>query len=319
MTTEEINSIIDRYLNGEASPSEKRLIDTFVNTLEKKQTGNRTIASEEMWAAIEDRLEAPRRSKRKRSYALMALGLFLFMTAGLFYYYKINLDKQVEWITKDAPFGQKSIITLTDGSKVFLNSGSSVSFPKEFSAELREIRLTGEAFFEVVRNPLQPFHVHTGNVTTKVLGTSFNVQAFDNEDISITVATGKVQVVASIPNDKSAEDDVSEAILNPMEQGVFKGHKWITSQVELPRFLAWKNNTLRFEDAAMSQVAGALERWYNVQIEFENEQIKGCMINGQFKDQSLKNVLNSIRYMYNIDYRQLTQNQIILYGKGCKN
>ncbi len=321
MKKEEFIQIIEKYLSGEASPSEKRLIDTFFSAQEKSQFKEHIPTSEDMWDQIENRLfdkdlSPPETSGTRRTYLVMTLSVLLFAVVG-FCAYMLAVGTESEIITKVAPYGEKSILLLTDGTKVFLNSGSSISFPKEFAADVREVTLCGEAFFEVTRNPLRPFLVRSGNVTTKVLGTSFNVQAFEWNEISVTVATGKVQVVAAIGN--STPEEVKQLILNPKQQGVFRNQEWTTFEADLSKSLAWRNNTLRFDEARLSDVAAILQRWYNIQIDFENDEILNCSINGQFKDQSLENVLKSIQYMYNVDFKFLTQNQIILYGKGCSN
>jgi hypothetical protein len=118
------------------------------------------------------------------------------MIAGAAGWYLLGKDlfgssKETKFITSSTPRGQKSLITLPDGSRVFLNSESSISYPEFFSKDKREISLTGEAFFDVTRDENRPCIIHSGNVVTKVLGTSFNIQAFDGKDILVTVATGK--------------------------------------------------------------------------------------------------------------------------------
>ncbi len=319
MTKEEFNNIIDRYLSGEASPDEKRLVDHFFKSQRSKQPFRDTSISEEMWAAIEKRVHTRARPKNpaRMIMAILSIVVLFSVCLALFYHNKNTPAESVPWVTKEAAYGQKSVVALTDGSKVFLNSGSSISYPIKFLPEVREIVLEGEAFFEVEKDAARPFVVRTGEITTKVLGTSFNIQAFRGKQISVTVASGKVEVAAesdsALPGGK-----VKRVVLNPMQQAVFKDEELTTTDVDLTKFLAWKNNTLRFDDASIADVATELERWYNVDIEFENDKILNCRINGQFKDQSLVSVLKSIQYMYNINYRNSTQNQIILYGKGCK-
>ena len=321
MTKEEFNSIIDRYLDGEATPSEKRLVENFFSSQKKNHPVDDSISSE-MWKAIEATVHKPAwpirvARKIKLIHVLAPLSIVVILCTGVYFYQYAVPKTTSEWMTEKAPYGQKTIITLTDGSKVFLNSGSTISFPKNFSKN-RQITLSGEAFFEVVRNPARPFTVRSSNVTTKVLGTSFNVQAFIGRNVSVTVATGKVQVEAVI-NDKDSGKRVRKIALTPRQQAVLKGEEWTTSEVDLTNALAWKTNTIRFDETTMDDVAMELERWYNVSVKFEDERIRNCRINGQFKDQSLEHVLKSIQYMYKVDFKYTAQNQIILYGNGCKN
>jgi transmembrane sensor len=223
----------------------------------------------------------------------------------------------VELLSSTTSRGQKLIITMNDGSRVYLNSSSMLSYPATFPSDEREVYLEGEAFFEVVKNENRPFLIHSGNITTTVLGTSFNVNGFDANNISVSVATGKVQV-----NIDDASGDTTNpsnsAVLLPNQQAIYHKQNGLTiASIDIESFIAWKNNTLRFEDMSLQEVAVVLERWYNVTIEFDDLGIKKCRINGQYKDQTLKSVLESIQYMYKINYAFSEGNKLRLYGKGC--
>ncbi|HTF21540.1 MAG TPA: FecR domain-containing protein [Chryseolinea sp.] len=322
MSNEEFNRLIDRYLAGQTTVEETRLMIAFLEHQEQKKSVPDPTVSEALWqsiaAAIEAEPVAVPGSHAWRGYAIVACSLMVVAIFGYFGYHEYA-RKASELITKNAPYGEKSIITLTDGSKVFLNSGSSISFPRNFDKSAREITLTGEAFFEVTRNPRQPFIVRTGDLITRVLGTSFNIQAFDANDISVSVATGRVQVTQG-SNDGVSQSGNSQTIyLEPSQQVSYQNHHFTLSFVDIEKTISWKNNTLRFDETPMSAVGSILSRWYDVDISFDNNDIVNCRINGQFKGQRLEEVLRSIRYMYNIEYEIITPNKIILYGKGCKN
>lgn len=332
MTKEEFLTLIEKYLSGNANSAEQKLVDDFFDAQQIKHATEHYSLSDEMWSSIEgrikERIHTPSYSEQtaKRSHifsntkVLVSLIILMAFSLAVLLTYKetdsIDTDK-VEMLSSVALKGQKSIITLTDGSKVYLNSGSSISYPKVFANGVREITLVGEAFFEVARDEQKPFIVNSGNVTTQVLGTSFNIQAFPNQEISVTVATGKVQVQTK---EKNGKNNFASVILSPNQRVVYNpiNESLITSEVSVERFTAWKSNIIYFEDTSIEDAAKLLEQWYNVSIEFENSQIKYCIINGQYKDQSLGNVLKSIQYMYNIEYEFITQNKIKFYGKGCK-
>ncbi len=184
--------------------------------------------------------------------------------------------------------GQKSTITLSDGSVVRLNSGSRLTYPKVFSGNSREVSLEGEAFFEVIRNERKPFIISTSGVVTEVLGTSFNIRAFPEEDVQVTVATGKVRVAA---------EEGSGVLLTPSEQAVFDTRLGTLEKkaVELDRYLAWKEGRLRFDDARLSDVITALERWYGTTITLQNKAMGNCLIAAQFQNKNLAEVLKVIQ------------------------
>ena len=332
MTREEFNKLIDKYLSGKASPEEERLIDDFFSVQERKQTLQHYRLSEEMWASIEKHIKplpgstsvnsetSPSGRDKKFLIRKILVPLIFSITLGvagavLYLNDGFTRNTSMPWVTSESPKGQKSIITLADGSSIYLNSASSISYPETFEADKREIWLSGEAFFEVTKDEKRPFIVRSGNLVTRVLGTSFNVQAFEGQDIHVTVATGKVQVeTKKDPESK----DVDYVILVSNQQAVYNPQTGlVTKTVDINQFLAWKNHTLYFDNNTLEEVATRLERWYNVSIEFENEKIKYCRINGQYKDMNLNSVLKSIQYMYQIDYKFSNQNNIKLYGKGC--
>lgn len=330
MTEREFNDLIERYLQGKASPSEEKLINNFFNVQKKKADPEQeSIYGKQMWASIQNRL-ALNKSKEKRRIGrvpllkgIVFLILMGVLGGGAYEVYRSGFfeeeKKEVKWLTMTAQRGQKSVVTLSDGTIIRLNSESSVSYPEMFAPDKREIILTGEAFFEVAKNPKRPFIVHTGNLTTKVLGTSFNIQAFPNEKISVTVATGRVEVTAANPAAHEAGDPEANVILTPNLQAVYDPSQQsiTTSEVDIEKYLAWKNGVLKFEDASLEELSATLERWYDVKINFDNERIKRCRINGQYKNQSLRNVLESVQYMYKVDFKFTDQKSVLFYGHGC--
>ena len=323
MTSEELDDLIDRYLSGKASPAEERLIEDFFSSQQKKQTLQHYKLSESMWNSIEENVQQTSGnvhfslSKKRKTFnkLILACVTILVLNAAAWYSWNQKLvgsADRVNLVSSVTPRGQKSLITLPDGSRVYLNSESSISYPEFFSKDKREITLSGEAFFEVTRDETRPFIIYSGAVTTKVLGTSFNIQAFKGSEIKVTVATGKVQV------DVKSDQKNDQVVLTPNQQAVYNREDGlVTKEVSADQFTAWRTNTLYFADASLEDAASILERWYNVKITFENETIKTCRVNGQYKDQTLTGVLKSIQYMYKVDYKLTEENNVLLYGKGC--
>lgn len=194
----------------------------------------------------------------------------LIMFAGFFVVHITKTPKEpvLTYIQKYNPNGRRTIITLPDSSQVYLGAGSKLSYAARFSGKTREIRLEGEAFFEVTKNPDKPFIIHTGNITTKVLGTSFKVTAFLNKPVTVLVSTGKVRV------DRHAADRVeSIAVLTPGQTVTWneKRHEKISGTVPVSEITGWKDGLLVFNETRLSEIASVLERWYNVKIVFKNK------------------------------------------------
>lgn len=204
-----------------------------------------------------------------------------------------------------APPGVKSNLTLQDGSKVILNSGSSLTYIKNFESHQRVLELRGEAFFEVAKDESRPFMVKTGPVTTTALGTSFNIKAYESESIDITLLTGLVAIDHESISSKTVNLKKGEGLRidlddDGMKKVAFNGDK----------VLAWTKKTIVFDQTPMPEIKRVLENWYGVKITFSNLPKKDLELSGRFHDQTLKNVLEglsySARFEFNIEKDQVT-------------
>ncbi|BDD09629.1 anti-sigma factor [Fulvitalea axinellae] len=213
--------------------------------------------------------------------------------------------QKVEWVSRSCPYGSKLKITLPDKSVINLNSGSRVEFPRAFRGN-RKVRLVeGEAFFEVKKISDSPFLVYSDGLEVKVVGTSFNVRAFaDEEEIKVSVLTGKVITTGKQDNDKSFV-----AHLTPNEVIRFEKKSGNYAREYVPDLnILWKSNTIVFENVPFSEAVLELERWYGYTFEFPDKNILKIpgKINGKYKGKSLVEVLDgftfSLRLEYDIDY-----------------
>jgi len=199
-------------------------------------------------------------------------------------------------IEKNIPFGAKNTITLADGSVVRLNSGSQLIFPKQFSPDIRTVELKGEAFFDVAKDENRPFTIKTGEVSTQVLGTSFNIRYYDDEEnIEVALVSGIVRI-----NDNQG----NETLLKPLEMAVYsKNAKTIEKKDFNARLVtSWKDNILVFEKASIQQITDKLERWYNVKIKIDLDSPIIGLYSGEFKDEPLDVVLDGIGYASGFQY-----------------
>lgn len=241
-------------------------------------------------------------SRHNQLYRMVAILAVAFMLAFSLQYVskpKVTLLSEipVEYQEHIVPPGVKSNLTLRDGSKVVLNSGSSLRYVKNFESHQREVELTGEAFFEVIKDPNRPFIVRTGQVSTQVLGTSFNVKAFENEVLEVSLLTGLVEVSVDMEVPQSISLVPGEAIRFKSEsQKIQKGG------FDKDRVLAWTQKTIVFEQTQMAEIKRVLENWYGVEIQFLNRPARDLEISARFNDQSLKEVLEGLSYSARFDY-----------------
>ncbi|MEN7549810.1 FecR domain-containing protein [Rapidithrix thailandica] len=206
----------------------------------------------------------------------------------------------LEYIIKETPTGQRSTISLSDGTVIKLNSESRLRIPKNYSADQRKVYLEGEAFFEVAKDSLHPFRILSGKVETKVLGTSFNIRAYpEASQIQVAVVTGKVQV-------STTKDASQEALmLTPNEMGVFNKGDHLLSKTgfDSRKMISWKDDIIYFYKDDLSEVVTKLERWYGVDIEVHNNANTRNLFKGSFQDESLENVLMGLSEIVPFDYQ----------------
>jgi transmembrane sensor len=312
-------------LLGQASQSEIDLVDNFLNAQHLEKSSHADV-TQEIWSSIQNKIKDEREAQKTfytrsafQKSVRISLVMILVLTVFSGIYFSGYFTTR-QWLTVSTKPGEKLILTLPDGSVAYLNSASSISYPEKFHSIQREVTLNGEAFFEVSKDEQKPFSIRTGHVTTKVLGTSFNISAFQNQKISVTVATGKVEVSTDKEIiDSNKNTTYTRTIITPGQQALYDPafKKLSTKEVNIEPYLAWKNNTLQFDNTSLNEAADILQRWYNVTIEFENESLKHCQLNGQYKDQSFIHVLESIQYMYNIEYTLQSDRHVVLRGKGC--
>ena len=167
---------------------------------------------------------------------------------------------EVTYNTITTPKGGQYQMVLADGSKVWLNSASSLRFPTVFIGNERMVQLDGEGYFEIAHNESMPFIVEKGETRVQVLGTHFNINAYDDEnDIKVTLLEGSVSV---------SQGNIKK-VLAPGQQAQIKAGIQIVNDVNIDKVMAWKNGWFEFDDADLSAIMRQVSRWYDVDIEFE--------------------------------------------------
>ena len=201
--------------------------------------------------------------------------------------------------------GEKKEIKMDDGSIIFLNGNSSISYKNNFNED-RAIELEGEAFFNISRDESRPFTVRTKDLKTRVLGTSFNIKNYKDQLAMVSVNTGKVEVTSlSSPNNK--------IILTKNQQALFKGDlKPKISKENSEDFNAWTRKMIILKNTSLENTAKIIENWYDVDIQFANDSLKQLKITGKFNDEKLSNVLKSLALIKNLKIDSINNKQIII-------
>ncbi|MEO9805112.1 MAG: FecR domain-containing protein [Reichenbachiella sp.] len=308
-----------------SAKEEDEVTDFFKNTWQEASSDNGSYEDSisvsrmkaEIWSRISSEPSATypnnRVDKRKTFYysgLKIAAVLTLLVCAGLMLWIvknesdPVGLVTQASQITKFNPRGQKSTVFLRDGSKVILNSSSSIEYDSNFGEKNRDIILKGEAFFEVAKNKELPFNVTTGKITTTALGTSFNIKAYPENAMKISLVTGKTKIAL---NGVKGNDEQSY-FLKPGQSIKFDpvSDHFTKDSFNAKEILSWKEGVIYFENESFDEVKRVLEEWYDVSISVDYGAVdlsKYNGIHGEFQNQSLQNVLKIMSHSRNFDYQ----------------
>ncbi|MCX2584698.1 FecR family protein [Pedobacter sp. MR22-3] len=191
--------------------------------------------------------------------------------------------------TITTPVGGKYSVILPDGSKVWLNAKSSLRFPTSFTGAERNVQMTGEVYFEVVKNPKQPFKVRSGGTEISVLGTHFNVMAYDDEaDQKTTLLEGSIHL--SSGNFSKLLKPGQQASVNP--SSAIK----VSDNADLEAVMAWRNDLFIFKDMEIKEIARQLSRWYDIRVVFKGTPSKVSYTGTIAKDVALSEMLSMLQF-----------------------
>jgi ferric-dicitrate binding protein FerR (iron transport regulator) len=251
--------------------------------------------------------------KRRSRWIWAAAAVLTFLVAGTiaFYIRKDGSDTLASLVEKHNAKGTKSIIQLSDGSKIWLNADSKLKYPEIFKGGAREVYLNGEAFFDVAKSNGHPFIIHLASGTIQVLGTSFNVRAYDSEPVVETsVATGKI---AFIPKYKTAHKKQDTIYLAPDHKAsyTFDAEELRTSATSGKEDKAWTEGKLVFRGMNMEQIAVELERNFGKKVVFADDAPKSFVFTGSFENNTLDEIMYYLSITKNFSYK-ITNTELLI-------
>lgn len=263
--------------------------------IQKKHVFNQIITS----PRFTQNKNAQKDASSYKFFFKVAAAFFCICFAGITAYYLYQqpvTDSASHLVERIVPRGQKLTIKFPDGSTVFMNSGSKLRYPERFASNSRELFLEGEAYFDVAHDPHKPFIVHSGNVITQVLGTAFNISAYHQDKISVTVTRGKVSVSTGQKN---------LGILLPSEKLVYnqQAKKVVRDRVDAGKVISWKEGDLILDDVTMKEAAEIISRWYDVDFSFDDPLLNDNRFTVSFlKGESITEIMKVLSYMNHISY-----------------
>lgn len=290
----------------EATPSDPIFIDEMKeHWIEFTEMENPEMNMEPVLQNVHHRIFMEENSKAKTFGLLLNLQriaaiLFipLLLSGIVWFFYGNNFNHQeVAWAEIQCPNGVRTHFDLPDGTSGYLNSGSILAYPVPFTGE-RQVKLSGEAFFNVTHNKKLPFHVFTKNLDIKVLGTRFNVLAYNDQDFEeVTLEKGRVDVYNNI------QQKISE--LEPNQQINYNCNtkQFIRKSVNASQYISWIDGKLIFRNEKFGEVAKRMGRWYNVDIIIADKRLNDYIFHATFENEQLEEALKLIELTTPITYQ----------------
>jgi ferric-dicitrate binding protein FerR (iron transport regulator) len=323
------DELIFKVLNKEASEAEIAIFREWINQtsqnkkiflqLERLWQKSEGIADyyqinqKQAWNTISEKIKPKQRIWQPvlKVAAVVAIAYLL----GVLTMYLIHPRPQqngtmIKEISVKVPLGSKTEVELSDGTKVWLNSGSELHYPSTFDRDRRDIFLAGEAYFDVEKDKGAPFYVHTNEIDIRVLGTRFNVKSYPEESLVETILEeGSVHM-----NKKGSGQGI---LLNPGEKatleklpGEREAQFVVTKNIDAEVYTSWKNGKLVFKRERFKDLAVKLERWYNVRILIGNKNLAEERVTGVFENISVEQALDALKisvpFTYEINKNDIT-------------
>ncbi len=329
--------LLDKYLKGTCSENERVLVEAWYAHLGENKAEETDITHYEkqemftdIFRNISSRIDPEHHHKSVRFLQidwLITLVASILLVVGYFYFQnnrKNSTSAQIEIseIVVNTKFNEfvnleKQIVKhrLPDGSMIWMRPNAKVKYPIEFNLKQRIVQFDGEGFFDVQKDPLRPFYIHSGKMTIRVLGTSFNVKApISQKEFKISVVSGSVEVIAL--NEKLKKQIV---ILRSNQQALFEidsKRLYALKTVEMAKIELYQSTSFIFKNEKISEVIKQLEARFNIDIVVSDKRIEDCTLNANFENQPLPAIIEMLCRSLESSYT-INENTIQITGAPC--
>ena len=317
---QQITALFRKYLSNSATADEMKELDEWIASnedfhdwLENQVDDSSAEMDAEKQADILAKIHEKIAVQSKQKFVLpgwaktvAAVALIVLMAVSAAIYFRSNQPNMIQYAEIGALRGQKASVTLPDGTKITLNSESTLKYSTNYNQSDRAVELVGEAYFEVAKNKKIPFVVKAGKLEIEAKGTAFNIKAYPTDNsISTTLTEGKIEVktpvdvLSMIPNERMEYNNADQTF-----------RKLTLTDAE--GSIGWLNDELSFENATLAEVVANFSRIYNIDIQFASESIKEQRFTGKINNNSLLSVLRIISLTSPIRFEQ-KDSVVILY------
>lgn len=241
-----------------------------------------------------------KQKERKILFVSIAASLLVLFTIGYNLLTGSHSSEQIAWIEISTPKGVRDSVLLSDGSKIFLNGGSDLKYPRQFTGDTREVSFTGEGYFEIAKNAKKPFLINTELIEVKVLGTKFNLKAYANDmSVETILEEGRVQVKHSASN-QILDMKPNDCVTFNKQMNTFS-----TKQVDPLVATMWRSGKYSFHSTPFPEFAQTLERGFGVTFIIENPDVASRHFTGEFiRGESIDEILNILKISSKLNYQK---------------
>ncbi|MDR1676483.1 MAG: FecR domain-containing protein [Tannerella sp.] len=307
--------LFEKYMAGEASQEERECMQQWLEADEKNRkefVALRTLYDITLAHMPGDRRHvsplqpADRAARPWREWLKIAAAILITLTCSHYFFHPAPAKDEATMQTLYVPTGQRAELTLADGTKVWLNSQTTFTFPDCFSTTSREVFLEGEAYFEVTHDETKPFAVHAKSYEIRVLGTEFNVSAYNNPYASFEASLLKGSIEVIFP------DSNQTVKITPGYCVYEKDCRLATGSIPDYDHFLWKKGIVSFENERMEDILNQLQLYYDVEIRNENPSIKDLRYTGKFRTKDgIDHVLNVLRIPVGLHYTKDNEANLI--------
>lgn len=325
-----------KYFAGETSTTEEAVLKAWLQadplreeefrkmsdswTFAMQQEALHKLDEDKAWLRLKSKIAESKKPKKSVGiYRVLSPALLktaaaiaiLFVLAVAVYFLSGIHSPHEHMLTATNELNQPSMVKLPDGSIVTLNTGSKLEYSASMNGSLREVRLEGEAFFEVKHDPSRPFLVHSEHAIIRVVGTAFDVAAYRNSpEVKVMVESGKVELFSDeLAGNKILLEKGSVGTLVRNSQALFK-----TENKDL-NYLSWKTRVMHFDRTPLPEVVNVLNRSYHTQIELNSDELKTLSYTGTYTDESVDTIIDVLAKTFRLEIIR-TGEKIELSGKG---
>ncbi|MBP1613709.1 MAG: anti-sigma factor [Bacteroidetes bacterium] len=295
--------LLYRFFNGEATFAEETKVkDWLEGSAENRKEYLRERRLFDLTILSDDKLYDAKKLlySRKKSYYMECLRIVATIVITLIisslYFATPDEEDEIAMQTVTVPYGQRVNLLLSDGTNVWLNSGTKMSYPQIFAKKRRDIYLDGEAYFEVSHNKEKPFLVHTNQFDIEVLGTKFNVDSYSRDDaFESSLMEGVVKV--------TRKEDRSSLTLSPSYKVVLRDEKMVVEKIEDYNTYRWREGLICFKNKYFLDLLVEFEKYYDIRIIVESPKLANPILTGKFRvsdgvEYALKVLQKDVKFRY---------------------